>query len=427
MRFLRTLLKALGLDTDLHKLLFKNTLWGLSGEIVGRAAAAVLVIFVARYLGAVKYGELQFAFSFCALFGAALSMGFPGLMIREVARDKSKIKKYAENIFLIKVILAFASFAALSLFAVFMHKPVELRMLVVLAMVYVILLSFIDFLHSIFLTFDKLFLRTVSRIVAAIFLLGFAFYAIFRQGGVTSIMLAYVVSAGITLIVTLIMAQMSITKFFVEMDWKFWKEMSVKMLPFALFIVIFTVYNRIDMVMLSFMKGEESVGIYAAAFNMYAALQTIPMFVVYAVYPTLSRCFAHDRRQLKILYKQYFWIVLGVGSLAGLFLAVFGKFIVSLLFGEGFAASGTIVQYFGISFAFSSLLLYYTFFYASINEQKIFLQVLMLGVLLGVVLNYLFIPGLGYVGAVIGTIGAQVYEVVLLAVILYMKGYRVLA
>lgn len=425
MKFLHKLFHFLGIKSDLHKMLLQNTIWGVAGESISRLIAAVLVVFVARYLGALRYGEFQFAMSFCVLFIFLLNLGFPNLMIREIAREKSLVKKYVENLFVIKGVLAIVSFAVVAFIASLIDKPLHVKWLIVLAMLVVILMSFEEFIYCVFIAFDWMKVRAIGRISLSILLLILGLYAIFTDRGAEGIMLAYVFSAGIVAFALFVAVQILITRFFVQFDFRFWKEITIKMLPFGLFAFIFTVYSKIDMVMLSFLKGDEAVGIYAAGFNIYAALQMIPMLLVQAVYPTLSRAFVHSKMLLRKLYGQYFWIVLGLGSIIGLSLAILGKFIVVLLFGESFSATVHVVQYFGLSFIFAALLLFYSFFFASIDEQKTYLKVLVLGSLLGIILNYLFIPRFSYVGAVIGTVGAQIYNVAVLFFIMRKKGYRV--
>ena len=78
--------------TTVHKTIFKNTIWISAAEIVSSILLFFFTIFVAKYLGAEKYGQMEFALSIATLFAVLVDFGLGTLTIREVARKNEEAR-----------------------------------------------------------------------------------------------------------------------------------------------------------------------------------------------------------------------------------------------------------------------------------------------------------------------------------------------
>lgn len=425
MSFLGKILKFLGMDSDLHKSVVRNTFFLIGSETVIKAIAAVLAIFIARYLGTLGYGELQFAIAFASMFQFAIDLGFNGLLVREVAADNRQARKYAENVLSIRIILALVCYAILSILVVFIDKPVEIKWIVLLAGIQLVFLTAIDFCSALFQAFDKIYLRAVMRLLYHLVLVAACVYVFAVKGGARQFMEAYAFSAGVAFLVAFVVAQFKFTRFHLGFDFRFWKKVIVTMLPFASIAIVITIYNRVDMVMLSFMKGEESVGIYAAAFNVYSALQLMPVLAISAGYAALARTFKHNISTFRLLVKHYFWVLFVAGAFAGLLIAFVAHPLMYYVYGGKFIASGYALQVFGACLFSGTLVYFFGTFFIIAGMQKWYLRVLLMALFLNVGLNYVLISKFSYVGAVVATLATQLYQVSMLLAISYFKGYRV--
>ena len=77
-------------------------------------------------------------------------------------------------------------------------------------------------------------------------------------------------------------------KFFIPkliIDIPFCKEMLFYSLPIGIGAVCWSFYNRIDVSLLSFMKGDVSVGEYTAAYRLTNTLAFIPSAYMSAIFP----------------------------------------------------------------------------------------------------------------------------------------------
>ncbi len=412
-------------EDDSHRLLFKNTLWMVAGEVGVRFLTLLLAVFLARYLGVLKYGELQFAFAFTALFQFSLDPGFNILLVRDVSRHHKIARKYVENGFLLKILLSILFYVVLSIFVFFMNKPLQVKWLVLLAGVHLIFFILADFLQVLFQSFERFNLRSYSRFLYVLVLILGCGYVILAKGSVFAFMFAYVIAALFTFIITLIMVQLKLLKFSLQFDVKFWKRTIPKLFPFACLVVIALIFGRIDMVMLSFLKGEEAVGIYAISFNLFASILLVPTIVMSAAYPSFSRFFKHERDTFHTLFGYYFWLILAMGGLLGLLMVVFANPLIWYVFGENFMASVPVFQVFGVCLLFGSILNYISHFFIISHQQNIYLKVSFIALVLTVLLNYLLIGKFSYLGAAFTMAAVQLYQIIVLMVIMYVKGFRI--
>ena len=92
------------------KTLFKNISWVTSSQVVVNLCAFLWTILIARYLGVNDYGILSFAISFTVLLGMGTDIGMSTFATREISQDKSKTKKYVNNILPFKIVLSISLF-----------------------------------------------------------------------------------------------------------------------------------------------------------------------------------------------------------------------------------------------------------------------------------------------------------------------------
>ena len=76
----------------------KNTGVIIAGDFVNKAIGLVVVIFLARCLGAVGYSKYAFVFAFLTFFGIITDLGINQILIREISRDRSMASKYIAGI-----------------------------------------------------------------------------------------------------------------------------------------------------------------------------------------------------------------------------------------------------------------------------------------------------------------------------------------
>jgi len=103
----------------------KNTGVIIAGDFVNKAIGLLVVIFLARYLGAVGYGKYAFVFAFLTFFGIITDLGINTILVREISRDKSLAAKYIGNAAVMKLILSLSAVVSAAIIITLMPYPAD--------------------------------------------------------------------------------------------------------------------------------------------------------------------------------------------------------------------------------------------------------------------------------------------------------------
>jgi O-antigen/teichoic acid export membrane protein len=98
-----------------------NALSILTSDVLNRATSFVIYAMVARHLGAQEFGQLTLAFSLFYMFQIFAIAGLKVLIIREVAKDRSRTRLYFLNSCAILAVSSLVSVGALLVFLRLMH------------------------------------------------------------------------------------------------------------------------------------------------------------------------------------------------------------------------------------------------------------------------------------------------------------------
>jgi O-antigen/teichoic acid export membrane protein len=166
-------------------------------------------------------------------------------------------------------------------------------------------------------------------------------------------------------------------------------------------------YN-FDSVLLGFLKGNEAVAWYSAAYKPVTIALALPLTYFIGLFPVLSRLYAENREQFGALAAKslricaVFAVPLGVGG------TLLASDIVRLLFGAGYAASALPFSILVWSAVLVTLRGSYRHSLNAAGHQKLDLRCAITSAALNVGLNILLIPKLGMLGAACATVFADI-------------------
>jgi len=387
----------------------KNILSLASAEIGSRILTFVLTVFLARHLGDISFGKYAFALSFTYLFVALIDLGLGFLITREVAKDKSLAGKYLGNASLIRLISSVAVFLLIVVMMNLMHYPRETTIAVYILGAYVILGSVNVLFRSIFRAFERMEYDAMVHIIERVLLFGLVMSLIHLGYGLIEIVVVFPLSAVFGLVLSIFLVTRKFAKPKFELDFGFWKEAIKEAWPFALIAVFATVYFRIDMVILSAMKGDAAVGWYNAACNVVFGLILIPQVVHVSLFPVLSRYFQSSRDSAIKLVTLSFKYLIIVGFPIAIGTTLLAPRIISLLYGDAYMNGVVVLQILSWVFFVGCL---YTILAAtlnSINKQRMVALAMGISVVANILLNLLLIPRYNLVGAAIATVTASLF------------------
>jgi len=267
----------------------KNTAVLLTSQAIGKILHFILAILVARYLGAALFGKYAFAISFTILFSVLADMGLNILITRETARDKSKADTYLGSALIIKSILALTTLAVIIIAVNLMHYPSDTITAVYIAALALVFNTLASTLATVYQAFERMEYGATINVSVGALSLGLTLLVISLGYGLYAIMVVYLLQN----IASLALNAFIVPKKFVKPKFVLNRKLGFNLLkaaiPMGLAGIFVTIYYRIDIVMLSAMKGDIVVGWYNAAYNLIFGLMFIQGSFNTAIFPVLSR------------------------------------------------------------------------------------------------------------------------------------------
>ncbi|MBA4320380.1 MAG: hypothetical protein C0412_18435, partial [Flavobacterium sp.] len=367
-------------------------------EGANKITGLILVLWLARYFGPESYGKWSFALSYVVIFSLITDFGFGNLIVREVARDRTKMAEYMDNIFFMKIFLGVVTFFLIYIIVQLLHEDAQTITLIYSFGVYIILYSFVSYFQSVFRAREMMQFETFSRVLQNIILILIVIYMLFKKSSIIEMSYSYIIATLFGVIFSLFIILRDDARLFLQINLNTCKQIIKEAWPFALSGIIVTIYLRIGIVFLSMMKNDEAVGLYAAAFNIIVTFAVIPSLFMLSVYPILSRYFNESKEKFIIVYKKCLKLVLFGGIALFSVLFVFSKSIVLAIYDVSYTNAIIIFQLL-IVYGFCSFLsCVFMYTLNAMNRQIIYTKVTAFCLVANIALSYVLIQKYSYVG-----------------------------
>lgn len=387
----------------------KNTLALFIAQIISSILSILLGIFIARDLGVISLGKYSFAFSFVLFFSIFIDLGYNTFLIREVARDKSKVNKFVSNLISFRLILGVIVFIFIIMTINLMGYPSDTKNVVYLFAFYILIESFSTIYRSVFRAFERMEYEALITILSNLLRVSFALIFIFLGYGLMVIGLIFIFSGIFDLLISTIVCERKFVKSRLEIDFSFFKGTIKIALPLVMTSLFTTVFIKADTIMLSILKGDAVVGWYNAAYNLVLGLRFIPGLIVTAIVPTLSYYYITSKTLLKAIYEKYFRYLIILGLPAAMGITLLSDKIILLVYGSKFANSIIALQILSWDVLLIFLYTMLSGLLISIDRQNKMAITAAVTALLNVLLNIILIPYYSYIGAAVATVCSETF------------------
>ncbi|MFH1858618.1 MAG: flippase [Candidatus Omnitrophota bacterium] len=399
--------------------IFKNFTILFACRIFVRIFSFILVILIARLLGAVGMGRYSFVFSYVTLFTIFADFGINEMLIREIAKDKEHARAYVGSAFLVKGILSSAVLLLLVLSVRFFEIPEGSYWAIAFWGMASLLSTLSGILISLFRAYERMEYEAAFQILSTLLaaLLGLA--ALLMGYGITGIFLMYFVSHVFSFCFAVFLSFKTILK--VRILWEDFYRMGPLLrlaLPFAWGAIFVAIYCRVDTVMLQFLRSEAEVGWYGAPYRLIEVFLFIPGAFSMAVYPVMSRYYRESKEKWHRLYQYSLKVMFVSGLPIALGTVLIAPQLIPLLFGGQFLKSIPALQI----LVWRSFLAFLTGgVFASVIPSSYTVHYYnafaFVAALINISLNALLIPRYGYLGCCVAAVAT---ELVVLASVFFI-------
>jgi O-antigen/teichoic acid export membrane protein len=368
---------------------------------------------VQNAVGEESYGLFFTLFNLAYLLQIVNDFGIQNFNSRNIAQNNQLIQKHFPSLLVLKTGLSFLFIGALFIVAWILGYASNVYHLLFIISGSLIFSSFFLFCRANLAGLGKYTTDSLLSIADKVIMIIICAYLLWLSPNKESFKIewfAYAQLASFILSAALafILLKAKIPKFELSKDRNFYISIFKKSLPFALVILLMTIYTRIDAVMIERLlpDGEQQAGIYAAGYRILDASNMLGYLVAGLLLPMFAKLLKDKKviEDLLLMSFQFVFVLIFTVAIACFF---FQSQIMEALYTEGDAYYGKV---FGLlmlgSVAINVNYVFGTLLTANANMKR--LNILFaVSVLLNIILNFILIKESKAYGAAFATLITQ--------------------
>ncbi len=376
---------------------------------------------VQNLVGEEMYGFYFVVFNFSFLFNIFLDLGITNFNNRNIAQNKHLLNKHFSGIIVVRFLLALVYVVITYIAALLIGFKGEQLYLLGWIAFNQFLLSSILYLRS--NISGLLMLRTDSLISVLDRILMILFCAVLLWGNISSQPFkiewfvyaqtaAYLLTAMIAFSVVMVKAKFKK----IYWNWPFFVMIVKQSLPFATLVLMMSIYNRIDPVLIQRLlpdpDGEIQSGVYARGFRLFDASNQIAYLFAVLLLPIFSNMIKHQKSIVGIV-KLAFSLLFTISVTVAISSHFYARELMNMLYPGDNIESSTIFSILMFGFiAISGIYVFGTLLTA--NGSLKYLNIIAgSAIVLNLLINLLLIPRMQAIGSAYASLSAQSISVVL--------------
>ncbi len=386
-----------------------NTIVQMVGKAISTVLGLAAIAMMTRYLGTEQFGWYVTTISFLQFVGILIDFGLIPVTAQMLSEEKFDSKELFQNLLAFRFVTGVVCLAIAPLISLFFPYPPEVKIAIAISAISFLAISMNQVLTGFFQKELKMYLVSAGEVIGRIFLVGGLYILMYWGASFQPIM---------ALISLSIVVYMSFLFFFarkyIPLAFRFnstiWKAIAIKMWPITLSILFNVVYLKGDILLLSFYRSQEEVGLYGAAYRVLDIVTQIAMLSMGILLPLLAGSWT---RKNKKEFKEHYDRALMMMCLLGLPLAT-GTFllarpIMNLVAGEEFAPASLPLQILSLAVIGLFIGSIYGHLAVAIDRQRTALYVYISAAILTLVGYLVFVPRFGMIGAAWMTVFSEVF------------------
>lgn len=373
------------------------------GILLSLISAPLLI----RHLGQVEYGRYITVIALVTIAGGLSEGGVNAVALRNYTNHSGAERtRLMANVLGVRIILSIAGVLGAVAFALIAGYGKDLvlgTLLVSFGMVFQVTQDLLDVSLQATLRFGRVtlveFLRQaigvaliIALVIAGAHLLGFFFVTI--PAGLIALLVSVRLVRGLFPLRP---------AFHASVAWPLMRETFV----LGVAVALNTVYFRVTVIIMSLLATAQQTGYFAVSFRVVEVLIGVPVLVMAAAFPILTRAQRDDQERFAHAARRMFELAVLIGVWLAVCIELGAGFIVKVLAGQSAHPAVAVLRIQGLAVMFTFVAVACAFPMLSIGRQRALLVVNALGLVAALALSLLLIPSLGAEGGAVATLGAE--------------------
>lgn len=392
--------------------ILNQTAWQVLGKIVTSFSTIIILGLVARNYGEEGTGVFTLALTYLGIFYMLGDFGFNAHVLKRVKGKGESVREWRQLLGTRIMWSAVLVAVALGTIPFWPLDTSAFSVAVVLGGLAIIASAVYTTCNLIFQSKLRYDLSVLSSSLGTLFSLVFFIFLIALKLPVSYLLLAHLAGWFVIAVCALVLIRKLILSVVPIFDNQYTINLFKESWPIAATLSLNVLYFRVDAFLIAYFKSTSDVGIYNVAYSVFQSALVLPAFIMNAYYPIMLKSF--DKIRL---------VGLGLFGLAvsgTIFTLFFSPLIIELLTGGGFSGSSESLRILSLGFPayfLSSLLMWILI---TKNKYKSTFLLYTLGLILNLILNFIFIPKYSFLAASWITIISEYFILLLQVMVLWL-------
>lgn len=397
--------------------LLTNATWIVSCHIVQAILNMLINMLTARYLGPSNFGLINYAASIVAFGIPIMQLGFRSTLVQEIVEHPEKEGETLGTALCLNVIASVATIiGVVSFVAIANHdEPVT----IIVCALYSLNLIFQALQMMQYWFQAKLLSKytSITALLAYVIISAYRVILLVTQKSIywfaVSQALDYMIIAVVLLIIykKLNGQKLSFSKLRA-------KEMFAKSRYYIVSAMMVTIFAQTDKIMLKLMVDDIATGFYSAAVTCAGMTSFVFTAIIDSARPSIVKSKSINQAEFEKKISYLYSIIIYFALLQSVFITVFAEWIVRILYGVEYGATVDILRLIVWYTTFSYMGAVRDVWILSENKHRYLWIINMTGASANVLLNAMFIPAFGAMGAALASLITQIFTNVIVGFVM---------
>ncbi len=384
--------------------------------ITSRVLSAVILVLIyfrlLDYLGADAAGQYGLQAAYLTIFAFFVDLGMQQLVIKKISEHKEEASKYLSNYFGIQFLLGLGFALIMTTIILSANYPALVQQALLVTAMGMFLSSMTMPFMAVLNAFERFKTIALVNFINAMINGSMMILAITLEQSVLFLAFVPVIISIFDILVYSYLVNRSFAKLKFNFDMSFWKMLFIWNLPFIP-LTIFSIYNRIDTLLLPHLRDFTETGYYTAAYKFWDLLAFVPGALGAVLYPYFAgKIFRGELVEARKVLETYtrFMIALAVPLTVGAYLLA-DKLLTTLLQTTEFSPAAPALW---LLVGAVSLLMIYVPVNSIIVSQRTKTATIITGFTLffNLAANLILVPKYGFVMAAIITLFSELFQLI---------------
>ncbi len=291
-----------------------------------RVLSAVILILIyfrlLNYLGPDVAGQFGLQASYLTVFAFFVDLGMQQLVIKKVSENREEAGKYLSNYFGIQFLLGLGFMLIMNLIIWNADYPALVKQALFVTSLGLLLSSLTMPFMAIINAYQRFNVIAVVNFCNSLINAGMMISAVTFERSIFYLAFIPVIVSAFDILIYAYIVHKKFTNFNLKFDFSFWRYLFILNAPF-MFLTVFSIYNRIDSLLLPHLRNFTEAGFYTAAYKFWDMLAFLPTALAVVLYPYFANKFLRgEHSEIKHVLETYtrFMIALAIPVTIGAFM-----------------------------------------------------------------------------------------------------------